>query len=116
MVVKVYLRVLIDVSLYSCSKLEHLHEINELSLLCRSPDWQWMGFNDSIQSHCCISGKTCAIPNKATAICELLNVWSVKSGQLENTSSITSKQSCSGKPESTSYCWFRVGRFSFNNL
>jgi hypothetical protein len=41
------------------------------------------------------------IPDKAAVICEILNIrmtdgWSVKSGHLDNTSSITSKQSCFG--------------------
>jgi hypothetical protein len=61
--------------------------------------------------------KSCAVLDKAAAICEILNVWitgrlirqvwlagkhlihnlqTVKSGWLENTSSITSKQSFSG--------------------
>jgi hypothetical protein len=32
-------------------------------------------FNDSVQSHYCISGKTCAISNKVVAISEILNAW-----------------------------------------
>jgi hypothetical protein len=59
---------------HSCRELEHPCESNELSLLCRGPDWQQMCFNDSIQNHYCISGKACAIPDKAAAICEILNV------------------------------------------
>jgi hypothetical protein len=63
-------RVHIDVYLYSCSKLEHLHESNELSLLCRGPEWQQMHFSDSIQSHYCISR---SVPSQIAAICEILN-------------------------------------------
>jgi hypothetical protein len=56
---------------------------------------QWLCFNDSIQSHYCISSKTHAILDKAAVIHEILNIWmtngwSVKSGWQENTSFITS--------------------------
>jgi hypothetical protein len=78
----------------------------------------------------CIPGKMCAVLDKAVAIHEILDVrmslgWLVKSGQLENTSSIISKQSCSGGPELTHYrvAGFRVfttsnqtHRFSHNML
>jgi hypothetical protein len=66
----------------------------------------------SVQSHYCISSKTCAVPYKAAAICEILSVQMtnrlVKHGWLENTSFITSEQSCSGGPESTGS---RVAKF-----
>jgi hypothetical protein len=42
--------------------------------LCRGPNRQQTCFSDSSQSHYCISSKTCAIPDKAAAICEILNV------------------------------------------
>jgi hypothetical protein len=59
------LRVSIDIYLHSCSELEYLHESNKLRLLCRGPDWQRSCFNDSIQSHYCISGKMCVFLDKA---------------------------------------------------
>jgi hypothetical protein len=100
-------RICIDVYPHSCSELDHPHESNELRFLCRGPNQQWACFNDSIQSHYCISSKMCAVPDKTDAICEILNiqmtdrlisqVWSTG-----NTSPIPSRQSCSRGPESTS--------------
>jgi hypothetical protein len=65
-------------------------ESSELSLLCRGSNKQQTCFSDSVQSHYCISDKTCYLIS-----------WSVKSSQLESTSSISCKQSWSGGPGST---------------
>jgi hypothetical protein len=100
-------RVHIDIYTQSCSELECSWESSKFSVLCRGPNQQQRPFDDSVQSHYCISSKMCAFLDKAAAIHEGLNIswligWSVKSEQLENTSSIISRQSCSGGPESTS--------------
>jgi hypothetical protein len=42
---KAYL-VSVDVYPYSHRELEHLHEGNKVSLLCRSYNWQQAGLND----------------------------------------------------------------------
>jgi hypothetical protein len=68
-------RVHTDVYLHSCNELEHLCESNELSFLCSGPNWQQMCFSDKVHTHYCISGKMCAVPDEAAAICEILNVW-----------------------------------------
>jgi hypothetical protein len=67
-------RASVDVYPYSCSELGSLGESNELSLLCRGANQQQTRFNDSIQSHYYMSGKTCTILDKAATICEIFNI------------------------------------------
>jgi hypothetical protein len=57
-------------------------------------------FNDSVQSHYCISKKSVSfqtklLPSVKYTMSGWLMGWSVKPGQMENASSIISKQSCS---------------------
>jgi hypothetical protein len=42
--------------------------------LCRGANQQQTRFNDSIQSHYYMSGKTCTILDKAATICEIFNI------------------------------------------
>jgi hypothetical protein len=67
-------RVHIDVYPHSCSELVCPSESNELSFLCRGPNQQQTYFNNRIQKHYCIYGKTCVILDKAAAIREILNI------------------------------------------
>jgi hypothetical protein len=60
-------RVSVDVYLYACSDLECAHEGDNLSLFCKSPNWQQTNLNNLVQSHHHITGK-------AAAICEIVNV------------------------------------------